>query len=296
MVDESPFGTRFAAKFPATEIFLSRVGHIGLTNWTIGHEQGRELCAGSVEAFLMEQVENGTFQLSEEKEGDACATISTFRASQEIDERLTRHQIDDNVNRFVDNMNHHIIANEANLKTSETPVLTNRSPFTGAAGLIDHMESEPLVTEPNSIKSQSSVCVFDSEESTSTIVKQESTGQRLGLHVDEHKTSELANLKQELVDDVDNYKSECVVVKYEPNGNQLDFEVDKRENVELDNMSEDPINSDGYEEVANTDTIERANAANIKVAAAMKAQMLAEASRGAPVITKQELECLELSN
>jgi hypothetical protein len=281
MVDENPFGARFAAQFPATEIFLRRVGHIGLTNLAVGHEQGREICARNVEAFLMEQVENGTFQLGEGKEGDARATISTVRASEEIDERIKRHRIDDNVAGFIDNMNHHITANEATLKILKAPVISNGPSSTGAAGLIEHVESEQLVTKLKSMNSQPSNCVVDSEQSTSIIIKQEPIESRLGHYVDEHKNLEPVNLKQELVDDVDKYtKTERVVVKQEPNGNQLDFEIDRRKNFQLDSICEDHIScSDEDKEVANKGAIERANAANIKAAAALKVVMLAEASR-----------------
>jgi hypothetical protein len=90
MVDECAFGARFAAQFPPTEIFLNRVGNIGLTGLVVGRENGRERCATIVEAFLKEQVENGSFKLQEEEDGDAHATISTVTAGEEVTERVKR--------------------------------------------------------------------------------------------------------------------------------------------------------------------------------------------------------------
>jgi hypothetical protein len=153
----------------------------------------------------MEQAENGTFQLGEGKEGDTRATNSIVRSSEDIGDRIKRHRIDDNVTNFIDNMNHHITANEATLKILKAPVLSNEPSSTGVAGLTEHVESKPVVTKPNSMKSQSSICVVDHEESMSIIIKQESIESRLGLYVDEHQNLEPVNLKQELGDDVDKH-------------------------------------------------------------------------------------------
>ena len=67
------------------------------------------------------------------------------------------------------------------------------------------------------------------------------------------------------------------------------------ENVEPASIRQQPVISvDRYEKLANGGPSGRANAANMKAAAAMKSQMLAKASNGAPVANSQEPEAHEM--
>jgi hypothetical protein len=50
-VEDSVFDVHFLAQFPSSGIFLNRVGNIGLIGLIVGFEQGKEICAGNVEAF-----------------------------------------------------------------------------------------------------------------------------------------------------------------------------------------------------------------------------------------------------
>lgn len=83
-VEDSIFGVRFLAQFPASEIFLNRVGNIGLTGPIIGFEQGKEICAGNVEAFLMDQVENSSFEPQEGNESDDSAGRFLYNINRQI--------------------------------------------------------------------------------------------------------------------------------------------------------------------------------------------------------------------
>jgi hypothetical protein len=83
-VEDSIFGVRFLTQFPASEIFLNRVGNIGLTGPIIGFEQGKEICADNVEVFLMDQVENGSFELQEGSESDDSAAHFLYNINRQI--------------------------------------------------------------------------------------------------------------------------------------------------------------------------------------------------------------------
>jgi hypothetical protein len=208
MVDECAFGARFAAQFPPTEIFLNRVGNIGLTGLVVGRENGRERCATIVEAFLKEQVENGSFKLQEEEDGDAHATISTVTAGEEVTERVKRLRIDENATRVLKNINRHITANDATPMVSKAPAVTSRPSSLVAAGLMRPEETEPLTIKLTRIKQQYPICSANCQESTPIIIKQEPSEQQLGLYIAEHKHVEPFSVKQE------------------PNRQQLDFYID----------------------------------------------------------------------
>jgi hypothetical protein len=261
MVDENQQGACFAAQFPATEVFLNRVGRIDLTDFIDGtaflhgRVQGRELCASNVEAFLIEQVENGTFELQEEGEGDAHSTTSAVRAREGVTERVKRLRIDDNANHSLDATNGHITTNETNSRKSKAANITDRPASPIAAGLMKFRETESLIVRSEPAEQHNQNSFVDRKENTPIMIKPEPIEEQLDLYNDEHKAAEPSETRWEPI-----------------------------------------FRFRGYDEVTNGGAIDGANAANMGVAATVKAQMLAEASKGAPVIVKQEAEFLELSN
>jgi hypothetical protein len=151
-VEDSIFGVRFLAQFPASEIFLNRVGNIRHTGPIIGFEQGKEICAGNVEAFLMDQVENSSFELQEGNESDDSAA------------------------RFLYNINRQITASEVTPETSAA--VPNRSYYSVITELKKAEKAGPYLHEHEclglaSMRREAPVCLDKYGEMEPAIIKQE---------------------------------------------------------------------------------------------------------------------------
>ena len=226
VVDESPAGACFAAKFPPTEMFLSRVGSIGLTAPMIEREHGKETCAANLELFLMEQVENGTFELQEEEVGHTSSGVGTVAAIVEIPKRTKRLRVDDSAIPSLDDNN------QVSVKAPKPPAVFNQPHSPTKDRQLEPAETEALVINAKS-NPLSPACIVEHDESKPSIIKRESLERQLCLFIDEYKSFEPVTIKQE--------HSICIERSEETKPSVTKQEPDKQQLAVYDNEV-DPIN------------------------------------------------------
>lgn len=259
VVDENQDGARFAAQFPASEVFLSRAGRVGLTDFVdgtaslYGSARGREICAGNVEIFLLEQVENGTFELQED--GNTHSIISTATENGEVTERVKRLRADGNTTCFPKSANGYVSESMATSQALDTPEASKEPSSLTAVGLrVSNQAAWPTIM-PEPVEQHSQIPLVDRKENC------------------------------------------LITIKSEPIEGQIDLYHATCENVGPANVRQESMyplaKQDG---AADRGAIGRANAANLEAAAAVKSRMLKDARNSTPAYIKQDVGFLEISN